>query len=71
MPIVHLYCFVIGPENSQEVHDNCVALVEKHLGYPMRRAGSPEEPQILKVRQTASSTTEFCVSFRLPDDICY
>jgi len=55
----------MGVEGSEEIKQAAVKEVEKYVGVKL------EEYSILKIRQTASSTTEFCVAFRVPKQIAY
>eukprot|EP01122_Echinamoeba_exundans_P008561 TRINITY_DN285_c0_g2_i4.p1 TRINITY_DN285_c0_g2~~TRINITY_DN285_c0_g2_i4.p1 ORF type:complete len:460 (-),score=49.32 TRINITY_DN285_c0_g2_i4:42-1421(-) len=71
LPRVHCYCFAQGEENSEAVRAAALAKIGAALKVD---PGFLEEPawelEVLKVRQTATATTEFCVSFKLHPKIC-
>lgn len=69
LPRVHVYCFGNGetPEISQA---KALERVEKALG-GFKLTAADHGLDIFKVRQTASYTLEYCISFVVPSEIAY
>lgn len=69
LPRVHVYCFGNGetPEISQA---KALDRIEKSLA-GVKLTAADHGLEVLKVRQTASYTLEFCISFVVPAEIAY
>jgi len=62
LPLIHCYCF----SNAESKHkQRAIEKIEKVLGAKI------ETKIVLKVRQTAANTKEYCISFVLPREIAY
>eukprot|EP01121_Diplochlamys_sp_Union-15-3_P014893 TRINITY_DN4814_c0_g1_i3.p1 TRINITY_DN4814_c0_g1~~TRINITY_DN4814_c0_g1_i3.p1 ORF type:complete len:114 (-),score=28.35 TRINITY_DN4814_c0_g1_i3:76-417(-) len=62
LPMIHCYCFSNAVAKHKEL---AIKKIEKVLGSTIHPTLS------VKVRQTASNTKEYCISFVLPAEIAY
>lgn len=69
LPRIHVYCFGTGdtPEIMQE---RALTRIETALG-GYKLSAKENDLNVFKVRQTATFTLEFCISFILPAEIAY
>jgi len=61
LPLIHCYCFANEPHSDKVA----VQMISSILEFPI----VPE--LIFKVRITATTTVEYCISFRLPPEVAY
>lgn len=61
LPWIHCYCFI----RSNETEDSILAVAEATLG------GRIPEPKFHRVRDVAPNKAMYCLTFRLPEAICF
>lgn len=70
LPRIHVYCFGNG-ETPEIMEQKSLERIEKALGGTIKLTAADHGLHVFKVRQTASYTLEFCISFILPAEIAY